>query len=145
MAGGTAWGKAWVALTAALAVHVVDEAMTDFLGLWNPIVLEIRKAVPWSPLPVFSFPVWAGGLALLVVLLGALSIYGLRGARWLRPVAYAFGAIMALNALGHIGASLYLGHFAPGVTSSPLLLAAAAWLLLELFRSRRAAGHAVSV
>jgi hypothetical protein len=55
----------------------------------------------------------------------------------LRPVAYAFGAIMALNALGHIGASFYLGYFAPGVTSSPLLLAAAAWLLLELFRSRR--------
>jgi hypothetical protein len=138
MARGNTWGWAWVALTAALGIHVVDEAATDFLGLWNPLVLEIRRSVPWSPLPTFTFETWATGLALLIALLAALSPLALRGTRWMRPLAYVFGVVMLFNGLGHIAASVYLGLLAPGVFSAPLLLAASSWLLVALARSTAA-------
>ena len=43
-------GWAWVALTLALAVHVADEALTDFLSVYNPTVEAIRARYPWVPL-----------------------------------------------------------------------------------------------
>ena len=36
------YGRAWVALAAALAVHVTDEALTNFLAVYNPTVRAIR-------------------------------------------------------------------------------------------------------
>lgn len=49
------WGWSWLALCAALAVHVADEALTDFLSVYNPIARAIRERVPFLPLPVFTF------------------------------------------------------------------------------------------
>ncbi|MFQ6005173.1 MAG: hypothetical protein ACE5OQ_06680 [Woeseia sp.] len=43
---------------------------------------------------------------------------------------------MILNGLGHIGASLYRGILAPGVISSPILLAAAVALLVTTMHAR---------
>jgi hypothetical protein len=43
---------------------VTDEALTDFLSVYNPAVQAIRKRVPFIPLPIFKFRVWlAGGCA----------------------------------------------------------------------------------
>jgi hypothetical protein len=53
-------------------------------------------------------------------------------------VAYFFGVLMALNALGHLGASLYLGELAPGALSSPLLLAATVALVVTTYRANGA-------
>jgi hypothetical protein len=36
-------GWAWVSLCLVLAVHVFDEAMTDFLSVYNPTVQAIRQ------------------------------------------------------------------------------------------------------
>jgi Protein of unknown function with HXXEE motif len=127
----SSWGRPWLALTAAVAIHVVDEALNDFLSLWNPFVLRIREYIAWSPLPTFSFGAWAGGLAVLVAALALLSVFAYRGAPWLRPLAYALAVIMFLNGIGHIAVSIYLGRYAPGVYSSPLLLLAAAWLFVS--------------
>ncbi|MDH3615555.1 MAG: HXXEE domain-containing protein [Gammaproteobacteria bacterium] len=122
---------AWLFLALAIALHVSDEALTDFLPLYNSIVESWRDSYPWLPLPTFSFSVWLTGLLLGVLVLLGLSPLVFRGDAWLRPVSYALGILMMANALGHIGASLYWGMLAPGVLSSPILLLAALATLSE--------------
>jgi hypothetical protein len=122
-------GICWLALCAALAVHVFDEASTDFLSLWNPMVQSIRDQVGWIPLPTFDYGTWLGGLIVAIALLTGLSWFAFRGARWFRPVACVLSIIMLGNGLGHIAASVWLKRPAPGVASSPVLLVAAACLL----------------
>jgi hypothetical protein len=67
------FGVAWVLLCIALALHVVDEAATDFLSVYNPTVQAIRKRFPFLPLPVFSFRVWLIGLCVAILLAFGLS------------------------------------------------------------------------
>jgi len=62
-------GPAWVALCVALAIHVADEALTDFLSVYNPAVRAIRARFPFLPLPTFTFRIWLGGLIVVTVLL----------------------------------------------------------------------------
>ena len=138
MSAGRSFGRPWVALSGALAVHVADEALTGFLELWNPAVLRIREAIPWSPLPTFSFSIWLGGLIAGMVVLFLLSPLAAAGTAWLRKLAYFFASLMLLNGFGHLGASLVLGRLAPGVWSSPLLIACTVWLLVRLRRTRQA-------
>ena len=57
------YGVAWLALCIGLAIHVADEALTDFLSVYNPTVGAIRARFPFLPLPTYTFPVWLGGLA----------------------------------------------------------------------------------
>lgn len=128
---GRSWGRAWLGLAFALAVHVADEAAHDFLAVWNPAVEAVRSRLPWAPLPTFTFPVWIGGLAAGIALLLALSPFAFRARPWMRPVSLGLGALMVANALGHLGASAAGGWWAPGVCSSPLLLAAASLLLWQ--------------
>lgn len=130
-------GWAWVALTLALAAHVADEALTNFLSIYNPAVEAIRARVPWIPLPTFTFPIWLTGLILLVLVLLMLSPYAFRGRRWMVWLAYPLGVIMLLNGLGHFAGTVYLGRPMPGVYSSPLLLAAAAYLLIQARKVQR--------
>lgn len=139
-------GRAWLALCAALALHVADEALTGFLGVWNPTVAALHTRWPWFPMPTFRFDLWLGGLIALVVLLFAVSPLFFRGAGLLRLPAYVFSALMVGNGLGHAVATA-LGHTAsevrfprpaPGFYSSPLLIAAAVWVIAEL---RRTAEH----
>lgn len=122
------FGVAWLVLCFALAAHVVDEATTGFLAIYNPTVEAIRSSIPWVPLPTFTFRVWLGLLILAVVLLSGLSVFAFRGAAWLRPLAYVFAMVMLLNAAGHTAGTIYLGRAMPGVYSSPLLVLAAIWL-----------------
>jgi hypothetical protein len=131
-------GWAWIALALAIAVHVADEAAHDFLALYNPTVEAIRRAAPFLPLPVFTFPVWIGGLAAAVALMLAVSPAVFRGARWARPVCYVLPVLMMLNGVGHAATSLYLGRAAPGVYSSPLLVAVSVWLFIAARRARAA-------
>ena len=131
------FGHAWVALTVALACHVADEAVTDFLSVYNPIVLDMRSRFSWFPMPTFTFGVWLAGLSALVALLLLLSPLAYRGAAFIRVIAYPYAALMLLNGIGHPAASLYLGRWAPGTTTAPLLLAASVWL----FVTARGAGQ----
>ncbi len=131
-------GAAWLTLCLALGVHVADEALTDFLSVYNPTVRAIREAVPWLPLPIFSFEVWISGLIAAVIALLALSPLAFRDSARLRPLAYALGVLMTLNALAHAVGSILLSRPMPGVYSSPLLLAAALFLLVALRRGETA-------
>ena len=129
------WGIAWIGLASALAIHVTDEALTGFLPLYNSIVSEIRESYPFLPLPTFSFPYWLGGLIGAILLLYLLSPLVFAGRIWLRYGSYALSVLMILNGLGHIGASLYWGTFAPGVYSSPILVLAAVALLVSTIQA----------
>ena len=122
-------GIAWLALCVALGVHVVDEALTDFLSVYNPAVQAIRARFPFLPLPTFTFPVWLGGLIAVTVLLFALSPAAFRGEPAMRPAAYVFGLVMAGNGLLHLGGSIYMRKAMPGVYSAPVILGAAVYLL----------------
>jgi len=128
------FGRAWLALAGALAIHVTDEALTDFLAVYNSTVLVIRARLPWSPLPTFTFRVWVFGLAALVALLFALSPAASRGARWIAVVAVPFSAMMIGNGLLHVGSSIYLWRFMPGVYSSPILITASVLSLIYAIR-----------
>jgi hypothetical protein len=128
------WGIAWITLSLAFGAHVLDEALHDFLSFWNPLVLSLREKAPYLPMPTFTFGVWIGGLILAVLILLFLSRFAFRGSAWMRPLSYLLSIIMLGNGLLHIGASLYLGRAAPGVYSSPLLLAASAYLFVSIRR-----------
>ena len=141
--------RAWVFLCLALALHVTDEATTGFLSVYNPTVIALRKNWAWLPMPVFRFDVWLAGLILAIAALLCLSLFVLRGARWMRPLAYAFAVMMLGNGLGHtLGtifgrtvASVRFPRPMPGFLSSPFLFLASAYLLFELRRTSRLDQH----
>ena len=126
-----------MALSLSLAVHVTDEALTNFLSVYNPTAQAIRNRLPFLPLPIFTFEGWLGDLIFAVLVLLALSPFAFRGVRWMIPFAYFFGFAMFMNGMGHAVGSIYLRRWMPGVYSSPLLLAASLHLLL---RARQLAG-----
>jgi hypothetical protein len=126
------FGPAWLALCIAFGFHVVDEALTDFLSVYNPMVRDLRARFPFLPLPTFTFRVWLTGLVLAVVVLASLTPFAFRGAAWMRPVAYGFGIVMAGNGLLHLIGSAYTRKVMPGTYSAPLLLAAAVYLLASV-------------
>jgi Protein of unknown function with HXXEE motif len=132
------YGTAWLLLCCGLALHVFDEASNNFLALYNPTVLAIRKRFPLLPLPTFTFRVWITLLLIAIACLLVLSIYAYRGARWLRGFAYFFAIAMIANGSQHLAASAYLRRFVAGAYSSPLMIAAAVYLLIVLKRTRRA-------
>ncbi|HLG14742.1 MAG TPA: HXXEE domain-containing protein [Blastocatellia bacterium] len=120
---------AWVGLCLALAIHVADEALTDFLSVYNPAVRAIRERLPFLPLPTFEFETWLAGLIVAVIVLTSLSVFALRGARWMIPASYVFAVVMFVNGLVHVAGSVETGRAMPGVYSAPLLLLTAGYLI----------------
>jgi hypothetical protein len=57
----------------------------------------------------------------------------------MRVLSYLLGGLMVLNALQHIGWSVYMRRMMPGVWSSPLLLAVSILLIVTARRVRRPA------
>jgi hypothetical protein len=139
------FGSAWFALCVAFALHIVDEASTGFLAVYNPTVTILRGRWSWFPMPTFGFWQWLLVLVVACGLLFCLTPVAARGMRGLRPLAWIYATIMFLNGLSHTLFSI-LGHTvaavtfprpAPGFYSSPFMLAASAWLMVRL---RRTAG-----
>ncbi|MGA8274611.1 MAG: hypothetical protein WB919_23850 [Candidatus Sulfotelmatobacter sp.] len=139
------FGTAWFALCVALALHILDEASSGVLGVYNPTVIALRESWGWFPMPPFDFRDWLLGLIAACGLLICLTPVAARGMQGLRPVAWCFAVIMFFNGLGHTLVSI-LGHTvasvsfprpAPGFYTSPVLLAASVWLMVRL---RRTAG-----
>src|SRR6266567_7741345 len=136
---------AWLLMCAALALHVTDEASTGFLAVYNPTVLAMRAKLGFWPMPIFEFREWLTGLVIGILLLAALSPFAFRNPRWIRPVLYFCAVVTGLlNVLGHTIATI-LGHTvaavrfprpAPGFYSSPVLLIASVYLLVQLRRTR---------
>jgi hypothetical protein len=133
-----------VTLCAALALHVTDEVLTGFLSVYNPTVLALRSRLPWWPMPTLQFDAWLGGLVVFVGLLILLFPLFFRGGRPVRPFAWIFAVLMIANGLAHTLGTIAGRTFStisfprpmPGFYSSPFLIAASIWTLLELKRSR---------
>ena len=89
----------------------------------------MRARFPLLLLPTVTFRWWFGGLIGAVAILLTLSPAAARGEPWMRPVAYAFGIVMAANGGAHLAASIYKRKTMPGMYSAPLILAAAVYLL----------------
>ena len=124
------FGLAWLLLCVALGIHVVDEALTDFLSVYNPAVRAIRRRIPFLPLPTFSFRVWLAGLIFATTLLLCLTPFAWRTASWMTPLSYAFAILMLGNGLLHVLGSLYMKRMMPGIYSAPLLLVGSIDLLV---------------
>jgi len=136
---------AWAALTAAFALHVLDEATHDFLAWYNPTALRLQQRLGLPFPPVFSFPVWLTGLIVVVVILALLTFFVRRNRRWAIAAAYVYAIVHVANAAGHLAASISGRRLAPGVLSSPILLGMALWLLYETSHARRvASGRSVA-
>lgn len=148
-------GLAWVGMAIAIGLHVTDEALTGFLSVYNPTVIEARHRWSWFSMPTFTVESWLVGLMTAVILLLLLSPLAFRGVRWIRPIAYVVSVVMLLNAMGHtlatiLGRTFESVHFArpaPGFYSSPVLVAASIYLLIQLRRTgtspvKRVSAHA---
>ena len=141
-------GLAWIGLCLALALHVLDEALTGFLSVYNPTVVALRAKLGFWPMPTFSFREWLTGLVLGIVLMVAFSPFAFRNERWIRPIFYFLAIVVGIfNAVGHtvgtiLGHTVSTIHFArpaPGFYSSPLLLIAAIYALVQLRRTKQGA------
>lgn len=123
--------RAWQLLVGALALHVVDEALTGFLDFYNPLVLQIRSELPWFPAPTFTFAPWLTGLTALVIILVVLTPFVRRGVAGTGVASWILAVIMFGNGLGHLAGSVYFGRWLPGATSAPLLLVASTLLAIR--------------
>lgn len=132
------WSLAWATLTAAFALHVLDEATHDFLSWYNPSALRLRAALGLPFPPTFTFPVWITGLCVAVLLLAALTPLVQPGKRWPVIASYLYGMVHTANGIGHLAVSAGGRWLAPGVLSAPLVLAAALWLIIETARATAA-------
>lgn len=141
----SSFAPGWLAMTVAFALHVIDEALTGFLKIYNPTVTAMRARWGWFPMPTFQFREWLIGLIAGVILCFTLTPFAARGARWLRPLAWFYAVLMFYNGLGHtlftiLGhtvASVTFSRPAPGFYSSPFLFIGSVWLIRELWRTRR--------
>jgi hypothetical protein len=130
-------GFAWVYLTIALAVHVTDEAINDFLSVYNPIVTKLVREHPYLPLPTFSFKLWITGLIIAVVGLFALAPLVFMGKKAMVIISFFYGGLMLLNGLTHITGSFLLDGIMPGTWSAPLLIIASVYLIFTAGNVRK--------
>ena len=117
-------------------------ALTGFL---NVTITVCRAPSGFLPMPTFTFQEWLTDLTVGVAVLAVLSPFAFHNARWIRPIFYFVAVVTGiLNAAGHTLGTI-LGHTvstvrfarpAPGFYSSPLLLAAAIYSLVQLRRTK---------
>jgi hypothetical protein len=128
---------AWLCLVGALALHVIDEAATGFLNVYNPTVRTLRARWGWFPMPEFGFAEWLTGLAVFVAVLALLTPLVERGPRTVRAAALVFAGLMVLNGFAHLTGtvagrtvdSVRVERPMPGTWSSPVLIGAALFFI----------------
>lgn len=125
---------AWIIFISALALHVLDEAMTDFLPFYNQMVSNLQEKYGYFPAPTFTFQNWLAGLITVIVIGYLATIKVAQGGKVIRVITIVLGILMIANALGHILGSLYYERMLPGLMSSPILLVASIWVVIRGFR-----------
>jgi hypothetical protein len=139
------FGSAWFALCVAFALHIVDQASTGFLAVYNPTVTILRERWGWFALPAYEFRDWLTAVTLVCAVLFCLTPIAARGMRGLRPFAWFYAIVMFLNGLGHTffsipGRTVDVVTFprpAPGFYSSPFLFTTSLWRMFRLRRTAR--------
>jgi hypothetical protein len=131
------WG--WL-YPATYAIHLLEEWRGGVgFTAWLARIAGVE-------LPAGKFLVW-NIVALLLMSVGVVLSMRFRHLRWL---FVAYGMAFLLNALSHLGASLYTNSYSPGLISSLLLwLPLSAWTHIyfrpTLSRRARRAGLAVGL
>jgi len=128
---------AWVILVSTVAIHIVDEIMTDFLPFYSQFVTDLRSELGFFPLPTYSFGSWIGGVWGAVILGYALTPIVARAGKLIRVVVSVIAVLMLVNGLLHLSLSWYFGTWVPGATSSPVLLFASVFLLGRVWPNKR--------
>ena len=123
---------AYILFILSFLLHVIDEALNDFLDFYNPIVLRIREQFSFFPLPVFSFRLWISGLFLLILILLSITIFIYNRRRVFLFILKIFSYLMIMNGLWHIVGSIYYSKFLPGLYSSPVLIGFSIYFILTL-------------
>ena len=139
LAGRRARALAWLYVCLHLAAHGVEEALTGFVDVWNPVLLTMQAATG-IPLPQLVFDEWLTTLAVVVIALTAMTPLVARGVRGFQTGSYVLAFVMIANGVNHLASPLYLGRFLPGQYTSPLLIVASLWLIRQTYgvtRSRR--------
>jgi hypothetical protein len=114
----------WLFLVSCLLLHVIDEAVNNFLDLYNPIVLKIKASIPFLPLPTFTFKIWIVGLSFLIIILFFLTTLVYNRNKLIISLIKIFSILMIFNGLGHIFGSIYYSKIIAGMVSSPFLIIA---------------------
>jgi Protein of unknown function with HXXEE motif len=128
------FGLAWVAFALTIALHAVDEAAHDFLGVYNPNALAIRRRTG-LPIPVVTLRGFIATLGAAVVLMLLLAPLAFHGVHWIRVAAIPVAILAGVaNGAQHIGTSIFLRRQLPGVITSPLCIFAGTWLLWSCCR-----------
>lgn len=123
------FGLAWVGFAIAIALHAADEAIHDFLSVYNPNARALRQRLH-IPIPVFSLRGFIVALSSAVALLLVLSPFAFQGAHWLRVLAVPVVILAGIaNGCLHLGGSVLYRLWMPGVLTAPLLLVVGSWLL----------------
>lgn len=141
-------GMAWILICVAIALHVADEAINGFLNIYNPTVLALREELGWWPMPTFTFDMWLAALVTGIGILAALTPFAFRNVVWMRSILCFCSIVLCIgNACVHTLATIFgqtvsTVHFsrpAPGFYSSPVLLFAAIYALVQLRRTQKGA------
>jgi hypothetical protein len=131
------FGVLWLFFGYSLALHVLDEAGHDFLSVYNPNALALRRVLSWLPFPQFTLQSFIGALLLALALWLGLAPLAFRGSIWMRRLAIPVGLLAGCgNGLAHIGSSVYFGRMMPGVYTAPLILLAGILLLRAARRNQ---------
>jgi hypothetical protein len=130
-------GLAWIFLCLAFALHVLDEAIFNFLSFYNPTVLALREKIPFMTFPTFNYTTWLTGLIVGIIVSLTLSLFAFRNVEWMIPLSYILSVIMLINGIGHIMFSIYAGQVIPGLYSSPFLLLASIILMITTSSKNR--------
>jgi len=125
---------AWLLMISVLGIHAFEESMTGFLPFYTQSVMTLRERLGFFPAPIFSYRVWFGGLITIIILCYFLTLFVARGGKVIRTVTTVFGVLMVGNALIHLVGSVYSGRVIPGMWSSPFILAAALFLIIQGLR-----------
>lgn len=135
------FGNSWILLTSAFAIHVVDEAIFDFLPFYNSVVLNAKANYSFLPIPNFTFQWWLTGLIIVMLLLFLLSKIAFQEKRWIIKFSIIYGLIMLINGILHPIASIYYSKIIGGVYSSPFLIIGSAYLLRNAIKALRYSRH----
>jgi hypothetical protein len=137
-------GMAWIFIWCALALHVADESIHGFLSIYNPTVTALRERLSYWPMPNFTFQEFLVDLTIGILILAALTPFAFRNSPGMRPLIYFSAVVLCIaNACGHTLATIFgrtvtgvhVPRPAPGFLSSPMLLFAGIYALVQLRRT----------
>lgn len=129
--------QAWLAVTFALMLHVLEGALRNYLDFYNPLAMSLRDMLLWTWMPTFTLAAWLGGWTAILTVLYGMTWFAAYAARWMVWAAIAYAEVMFLFAAAKIGFAIYLEKAIPGLFTAPLLLIASAWLTMEAILSLR--------